>query len=429
MTLLRFLNMLTNGRNGFILELFLCEMMFSYKSKHRKIFKIPFAILFIVVYAAYAVASYFIPLFRTPSLMSLTIFAISVLAAWAVFDVKINRILFNCVAGYAVQNLAVNVVNTCYTIIFECGGFLTGWASFFVRLAIKLLIYVGCYFAFARKSMNAEMNIPKPRLYITSLLTIVVTSVLFSVVRNNGSFGLEINIAMTLCGILALLLQFSEFHSGNLNKETATLERLLYYEQKQHEITQETIDIINIKCHDLKKQVTAFKELLGDKADDMLGDTEKVITAYDEMVKTGNKTLDLTIYEEKNYCRKYGITLDVMADGAQLDFMAPSDIYSLFSNALNNAVESVMYEEEGNKNIGLDIHLNGDYVCIKITNMCTRQVKFSNSGLPVTSKEDKKYHGYGIRSMEYIVAKYGGNMVVNFENCLFTVKIIIKKPS
>lgn len=81
-----------------------------------------------------------------------------------------------------------------------------------------------------------------------------------------------------------------------------------------------------------------------------------------------------------------------------------------------------------NRNIALNVHLNGEYVCISVTNVCTRKIKFSD-GLPVTSKEDKNFHGYGMRSMEYIVKKYGGNMVVNLANNMFTVKIIIKKPS
>ncbi|MDE6589405.1 MAG: ATP-binding protein, partial [Oscillospiraceae bacterium] len=44
-----------------------------------------------------------------------------------------------------------------------------------------------------------------------------------------------------------------------------------------------------------------------------------------------------------------------------------------------------------------------------------------------TSKADKQYHGFGIKSMRRIVEKYGGEMDVNTANglycltCMFTV--------
>lgn len=416
---LKFLNGWTNFKKGFILELFICEMIFLFGSKRRVLPKIPYAVLFIAVWAVYFVSAYFIPLLPVPSLMAIIDFTISMLAAWAVFDIKINRIIFFCVAGYAVQNLAVNINN----VFFDFVTVNNGWGKFFIRLFIKIAVYVGSYFAFARRSRDEELNIRHIRLYVISLLTIVVSSVLFALVRSSGHYSREISLAMALCGLLALMLQFSEFHSGNLNKEMVSLEWLLRYEQEQHDLKQDTIDLINIKCHDLKKQVTALKELLGDRADELIGESERAISVYDDMVLTGNKNLDIIVAEEKAYAKKCGATIDVMADGAQIDFMSPADIYSLFSNALSNAVEAVASEQD--RCIRFDIHRSGEYVCVSVVNACTRDIKFVN-GMPLTSKSDKNFHGYGARSMEYIVKKYGGNMVIAQTDGTFTVKIIFK---
>lgn len=423
-SVLRFINLITFGNRGFTIEIIICEVIFSIFSKFRKWRWKPLSYILLVAAVAVLIAVGFsLPLLPIPALTPLIVFALSILLQWLVLNTPINRILFNSVAAYAVQNLAVNFRGFLMS-FFE----LRGWGSFIVRTVLTAAVYVFAYFVFARKINRKELSISYIHLYIMSFVSVFITSVLFALMRRSGKLDVYTYAILAICCLLALLYQFSTFNRANSDKETVTLERLLYYEQKQHDLTQETIDLINIKCHDLKKQVIALKEFLGDKAEGVLGDTEKVVSLYDEMVKTGNKNLDLIISEEKLYCSKHGVTIDVMADGAQLDFMSPADIYSLFSNALINAVESVMYEDEGNRNVGLDVHLNGDYVCIKITNVCTRPVKFVD-GLPVTSKEDKKFHGYGIKSMEYIAEKYGGNMVVHLENSLFTVKIIIKKPS
>lgn len=421
---LRFLYMISFGNRGFTLEILICEILFSVNLKLRKWKWKPLSYIIVALAVViHLVFGFSLPLLPVPGLTPLLVFILSILLQWAIFNCSINRVLFNSVAAYATQNLAVNIRD----IIMSFCKF-GGWGRFILRIFLTAAVYAFAYFVYARKVRRKEFNVGYWRLYVISFLSVFTSCTMFAILRRSGNLSLYTNAVLAICCLLALSYQFSTFKNANLDKETFTLERLLYYEQKRHEMTQETVDTINIKCHDLKKQVIALKELLGDKAEAVLGDTEKAISAYDDMVNTGNKNLDLIVSEEKNYCRKYGVVINVMADGAQLDFMEPADIYSLFSNALSNAVESVMNEQEGLRNVDLDVHLNGEYVCIKVTNVCTRQVKFAN-GLPVTNKANKMYHGYGMKSMEYIVDKYGGNMVVTFEDNLFTVKIIIKKPS
>ena len=40
-------------------------------------------------------------------------------------------------------------------------------------------------------------------------------------------------------------------------------------------------------------------------------------------------------------------------------------------------------------------------------------------------KENKQEHGYGVKSIRYIVEQYGGNMVIKQEEDLFSVNIMI----
>ena len=61
-------------------------------------------------------------------------------------------------------------------------------------------------------------------------------------------------------------------------------------------------------------------------------------------------------------------------------------------------------------------------VYIGIENYCSGQVEFRN-GLPVT-KKDTRYHGYGTKSIDIIVKKYGGNLRMSVDNDTFTVGIV-----
>ena len=42
----------------------------------------------------------------------------------------------------------------------------------------------------------------------------------------------------------------------------------------------------------------------------------------------------------------------------------------------------------------------------------------------MSTKGDDNYHGFGMKSIQYVVEKYGGNLVVNLEEKIFSVDII-----
>ena len=56
-------------------------------------------------------------------------------------------------------------------------------------------------------------------------------------------------------------------------------------------------------------------------------------------------------------------------------------------------------------------------------NYCDHPVAFEDD-LPVTTKGDKDYHGYGTRSMRCLTEKYGGTMTLRTEGELFVLNIL-----
>ena len=60
---------------------------------------------------------------------------------------------------------------------------------------------------------------------------------------------------------------------------------------------------------------------------------------------------------------------------------------------------------------------------IHIENYCEEELRFQN-GLPLSTKGDANYHGFGLKSIWHVVEKYGGNIVVSFENRIFSLDTI-----
>ncbi len=48
------------------------------------------------------------------------------------------------------------------------------------------------------------------------------------------------------------------------------------------------------------------------------------------------------------------------------------------------------------------------------------------NGLPVTSKkEEKGYHGFGLKSIRYTAEKYGGFMTVEAAHGIFMLRVVV----
>ena len=68
--------------------------------------------------------------------------------------------------------------------------------------------------------------------------------------------------------------------------------------------------------------------------------TIRTVEVYDSKVRTGNEALDTALTEQRLRFERAGVSLACVADGAALSFMAPADVYTFFSAALESVLEA-----------------------------------------------------------------------------------------
>lgn len=246
----------------------------------------------------------------------------------------------------------------------------------------------------------------------------------------------ENTIRIALClyaGISAVLLLFiliDEFNNSWLLHENAIITELFKTAEKQYKISRENIEYINEKVHDLKHQIAALKQIAaqssqGAEIQEKCIELEKVAQVYDDTILTGNNVLDALLTEKERLCRKNKIQLSFIINGADLNFIEPVDLYVLFGNALDNAFESVQKMEDDSKRlISIFVGQKGKLARIEFENPYTGDLIF-HDGVPRTSKQEESFHGFGIKSIKYIVQKYGGNVAISVENSRFCLSILI----
>ncbi len=415
------------GNAVFMIEILLAEVIFLFSMERRRGF-----VLRCVLGAAAAIGAALIfpnighyhlmgsPLYQL--LRMLTLFAISIGAMSLCFKSSFSALLSGCVAGYAVQHIAYQA-----TKLIGKSGLLTGcvFRQYLLELVIFPPIYLAMFFALglyaARTEWHKKVNL---RFHLVSLAIVFICIGLSRFSRYFGDFGsVSVSLYAITCCLLALVVQFVLCRMADLRMENAALNQLWRDERRQYELSKQTIDIINIKYHDLKHMLSQLK---GRLPDEEIASIEEKVGVYGRRVETGNEALDVLLTENSLQCGREGISLTYMGNGADLSFMNVMDVYSLFGNALSNAMEAVLRVDDPEKKI-IDIvtERKGDIINISISNYFAHEVTLED-GLPVTTKaDDGAFHGFGMKSMRLIAEKYGGRLTVDVDGDMFNLGIYL----
>ena len=209
-------------------------------------------------------------------------------------------------------------------------------------------------------------------------------------------------------------------------KERDTLQHVLDQQYENYRVRQETVDLIHQKYHDLKHQIAILRSEVGEETKlEYLDRMEQEIRAFEAQNKTGNEVLDTILTSKSLVCQQKGITLTVVADGHALDFMDVMDLSALFGNALDNAIEAVeKVKEPEQRLVMLSVSRQKGFLRIQLRNRYD-DAAVTDGMLPETSKADKRYHGYGLKSIRSTVEKYGGTLAVKGEDGWFDLNILI----
>ena len=122
-----------------------------------------------------------------------------------------------------------------------------------------------------------------------------------------------------------------------------------------------------------------------------------------------------------------GISLITVADGTLLNQIHVMDICTIFGNALDNAIEYEAQVTTAEKRlIHVTVSQKNNFICVVIENYFEGELEFDGH-FPSTTKADKRYHGYGLKSICYAVEKYEGYMNVEVTDNWFRLEILFPK--
>ena len=302
-------------------------------------------------------------------------------------------------------------------------------------VVIYAVLYILIYLIerYLKKDIE-ELQITRRELLVVYFVLVVVyciSNVSYVDVKSIFSAGtaMDVFIIRTLAdlsGMAVLYAYHIQVKEIQMRFEKDTLRNIMDMQYKNYKLSKESIDIVNQKYHDLKHQINLLKSGAdSEKAGEYLEQMEREIKIYETQNKTGNKVLDTILTSKSMHCQRHGIELKFMGEGQLLNFMEDMDISALFGNMLDNAIESVVKIKDRQKRlISLHVIQDKQFIRIRTENYCEENVQFQD-GIPITTKKDKRFHGYGMKSMKKIIEKYGGSVMAGKTDNWFELKILI----
>jgi len=176
-----------------------------------------------------------------------------------------------------------------------------------------------------------------------------------------------------------------------------------------------------ILLHDVKNHIQMVREMVEQD------EKQEVLTYLDTMsVKllrnkhrdlTNHKLLNLILNMKFHEAEVAGISVEYEFDNMSMLHLKPMEICALFTNLLDNAIEA---NEKLAESVPRYLHMSclrkNNMLLLNLSNPVGADVKMVDGELPITTKEDNQFHGFGMRSVRQILETYEGHMRIDVEN-------------
>lgn len=335
------------------------------------------------------------------------------------------------ICAYMMQNMAFSVSDGINAIrqMVQQEGASPEWVEIGLRILIFALVYSIAWKVFGKKIHKLNYTFEQ------RTATVLGAGMLFLVIAlSTQGHDLEpqTQIWFRVMEVLGCVLGFAVvvalLNKQQLELELSAIQQQAEMQSNYYTLLKDNIEITNIRCHDVKHLIMNIRNKLNENGldcENTLSKLENTITIYDSVAKTGNPALDTVLTEKSLICARNGIRFTYMVDSEKIQIFEADDIYNLFGNALDNAIEACKKVQDHEKRVmNLTAICKGPFLVIDFYNYYDGVINMEE-GLPKTSKIDTSFHGYGIKSIQMIVKKNDGEMTILCEDNIFDLNIVI----
>ena len=235
--------------------------------------------------------------------------------------------------------------------------------------------------------------------------------------------------AITYAAVVAAVILYQDMKKNHRQeKENAVLAGQLESLKKHISEVEALYQDIKGMRHDLGNHIMILENLCQEgeqrEAVGYLKEWKEQFHEAGTEIKSGNPVTDILLTERKREAENSGIFF-------QCDFHYPEgasfnafDVSIILHNALNNAMEGTVGCEK--PFIRVFSYLEKNAYMIEITNSLKGRVVIEEeSGLPLTTKDNREEHGYGLVNIRKVAQKYFGDIAIEQGDGMFVLHVML----
>ena len=293
---------------------------------------------------------------------------------------------------------------------------------FFWILLIAAMTFVSAFVCF--KKIIKIGTARAVGMAVLTLLLLYCKSTSIPFYTENGSTNIYLLIVM----ILALVLLAFADRLIVSAEEQKRLEILNAIAESNYNSLRAQVDSdknVRQLYHDMKNHLDVLARTSSDQQRSYIDHIRSELEEYQEVPDSGNETFNALLSSKMPSLKKLGIRLVLSLDLSSLSFVEPPDIVAIFGNAVDNAIEaSEKIPDTEDRFIRITSERFADQLIIRVMNRCAVAPIFVD-GLPSTTKQDKRMHGFGSANMRRCAAKYSGTVSSEVSDGVFYLTVML----
>lgn len=405
-----------------VVSVYILLTAFLGKSKKTKaIIFICYAVFYFLITFAWLYVG--LPLVITSSLLS------GIIAMSFLHNASFAKKLSSAAITYAILILVENAVATLF--INENIDFFerVKYDTIAILIIVKSLSFIISIFIHSVFTNQSKINLPS-KYYFTFPLIMILSSILsMFLIANYGDSS--VNTFLIISTIIIInYVAFSMYNDIlNLFEEkynNISLEKQYELIKTQSENIEKSADELRRLEHDLKNKLTPIAFMVKDENIDQVSEyIQEIMAEFSSkriLKSSGVTELDSIINIKMNKCGDLDIEFEYEISPIENAFVNNMDLAVMAGILLDNAIEATLKFSQ--KWIKADIRIVKSVLIIEIENTFDGVIK-KNGNRFLTRKENKEYHGMGIRNIESILKKYDGEITFDYTGNVFKALVIV----
>ena len=299
--------------------------------------------------------------------------------------------------------------------------------NFVLYFAVLIFFFVAVVLLIRKDKNHYFFTLELPTFIILGIVIVLNTMLISFAETISDEHMLQYSFVLLSNIIVLTLIMVLNYYTQQqiiLKSNNEMIKSMLNKQSEQYKFAKANAELMHVKAHDLKHQVEILKRG-GPDAEKLLNELSSTISNYESVIITDNNVMNIILSEKWQYCVKHEIKLSCAVDPKAFEKVDNVELYTMLANILDNAIEAVMKIKQKDKRIiSLNITCNHGLSILSIYNYFNNEIKIED-GVPLTSKKDKKEHGFGFKSIKNVTEKYGGALTFETDKDIFRLQITI----